>query len=196
MGLMSAVIAIQAINAGFGARLGDQGENLIEEALMDLGEDYILIRNWVPPTTSKNQGDVDFVLLGPFGILVIEAKTFTVATKCVGDKWFVKRENGTWRPIKSISRQLERNVRAASRAFDSKARGVVVFNDRANLKLDAPTVEVIRRRELVGLVRTQLDSGVDANHMWKAFESTTSQLPTAIAAQWRHPGAITPKGFK
>ncbi|HLO99350.1 MAG TPA: nuclease-related domain-containing protein [Fimbriimonas sp.] len=181
LGALFGVFALKSLMAGFGARIGDLGEDRIEEALENLSDQYILIRNWVPPSDSKKQGDVDFILLGPFGILVIEAKTYTVPAKCVGKRWWIKRSNGSWRPIKSVSQQLTKNVSAVSKAFGTNATGVVVFNDRATLTLEGPTVKVIRRKELHAFVLSLPNNGMTSKELWTKLNlgKTPEDLPSA-----------------
>ena len=145
------------LNNGIRSSQGDEGEVRAIKALSELDERYTLVTNWVPVA---DKGDVDLALFGPHGILVLEVKTYAVGVKCEGDQWHIQRKNGTWRPVKSFSRQLAQNVKRVSKALNCPALGVLVFNDRANIQVADCPVRVLCRKELLEFVRSLPASGI------------------------------------
>ncbi|HJP82475.1 MAG TPA: nuclease-related domain-containing protein [Fimbriimonadaceae bacterium] len=139
------------LDNGIRSSQGDEGEVRAIKALSELDDRYTLVTNWVPVA---DKGDVDLALFGPHGILVLEVKTYAVKMKCEGDQWHIQRKNGSWRPVKSFSRQLAQNVKRVSRALNCPATGVLVFNDRANIQVVDCPVQVLRRKELLDFVRS------------------------------------------
>jgi len=152
--------------------IGDRGENKLEEVLGELDDRFLLVRNWVPVVSpsKRPRGDIDFLLFGSFGVLVIEVKTYTVPTKAEGDRWYVQRQNGSWRPIKSPSRQLSGHVKDLSRQLRMNVHGLLVFNDKARLQISSPTVEIIRRKELIQSILALPDRGIDGERLWSQLE--------------------------
>lgn len=140
-------------------KFGDRGEVRVVEALEALDDRCIVVRNWVP---DKQGGDIDVLLLTPSGVWVLEVITYAVPTKAEGHRWWVQREDRSWRPIKSPSRQLTRNVGRVNRALGVKAKGLLVFNDRADLRVANVPVPVIRRRELADVVVAEPEHLPDA----------------------------------
>ncbi|MBS1707301.1 MAG: NERD domain-containing protein [Armatimonadetes bacterium] len=154
---------------------GARGERLTERALAALDDRYLLIRNWVPPY-GKKTGDIDQVLLGPHGALVMEIKNYNRATKCEGDTWFVEAgDHGYWQPKKSLSSQLRGNIRKVAKRLPGKTSGVLVFNDSADLTLIDPQVTILRRRELLDHVASLPDRGCTADGLWTSLSADTKR---------------------
>jgi hypothetical protein len=137
---------------------GAVGERHVTELLKRLPDDCELVNDVMLPGM---HGNADHVVIGPWGVLVIETKHYAGKIFCSGDRWWV---NG--RERRSISKQA--NAAAAGiREFlaakhpelkDSALRYVraaVVFTDPlCRLEVNrARAVPVIRGSELVDLMR-------------------------------------------
>lgn len=182
--MLGAFLAFVRATAYFNAALnpwfGNKGEDRLEETLASLDDRYLLVRNWVPVVGEKSRGDIDFLLLGPHGALVIEVKTFSVATKCDGDKWQIQRPNGSWRWIKSPSRQLSGNVNVVAKLLKIRAHGALVFNDRADLKTCSPTVTVVRRKQLLETIHSLPEAGHKAEALWSRLAQPSAPSPATL----------------
>lgn len=166
LALLTLSQGVHALISAFNAWKGAKGERDLVKELSELDDRHLLVRNWVPDESAKS-GDVDLVLLGPFGALVIEAKCYSAPVKCEKDSWFIKRQNGSWRKIKSVSKQLNTNIKQVSAALDLQVQGAIVFNNRADLKLTSPTVKVLRRKNLLEWVAAQEEIGSSASQLWE-----------------------------
>lgn len=80
------------------------GERLVTYRLHSLSDDYWLVNDVMLP---RGRGNVDHVLIGPCGVVVIETKRLAGRIRCDGDEWFV---NGRRRG--SISRQVNSGATA------------------------------------------------------------------------------------
>ena len=65
---------------------GTSGEDAVLQTLRGLPDGYTAVANFVAPGT--RQGDMDLLVLGPAGVLVIEVKSYTGRFACAGDLWF------------------------------------------------------------------------------------------------------------
>ena len=107
-GIQSGVRALRAYNR---YSRGAEGE---EAALHALPDDYTAVANFVVPGT--RQGDLDLIVLGPAGVLVVEVKSYQGGCACHGDSWFVVHADGSRQPLRgSVSRQLKRGRKAVAR---------------------------------------------------------------------------------
>ena len=79
-------------------RKGRLGERLVADLLGGLPDDYWLIND---VTLGLARGNIDHVLIGPCGVVVIETKRFAGNIRCWGDDWSI---NGYRR--KSVSQQV------------------------------------------------------------------------------------------
>ena len=79
-------------------RKGRLGERLVVDLLCGLPDDYWLVND---VTLGLARGNVDHVLIGPCGVVVIETKRFAGNIRCWGDNWSI---NGYQRT--SVSRQV------------------------------------------------------------------------------------------
>lgn len=155
--------------AGVSWFAGDRGERIVMKGLEKLPDEYLAITNVVLPDTK--QGDIDLLLLGPHGVLVVEVKTYAARYAANGDEWVNIKENGYRKKMKSPSRQLKRNVKAVEnylkkRGVPATVHGVLVLNDRADVKIEAPTVAVKKRLELAEYVR-----GLPGKEEWPGLEA-------------------------
>ena len=179
LGLLVGVIALsKSVNAWY----GDLGENRVTRALKALDDRYIVIRNWVPLRNWKRRGDIDAILIGPFGIAAFEVKTYSVPTKCDGDEWFVERSSGNWLQIKSPSKQLRRNAALVSRACGFQVFPVLVFNERADLTLSHPSCQIMRPSELPMWIQSLPDRGFISDAILAQFEDLREINRSPVAA--------------
>ncbi len=133
------------------------------------------------------RGNVDHVLVGPCGVVVIETKQLAGHIRCYGDEWKV---NGRRRG--SISQQVNSGACAvryflAERHPDVAPRwveAVVVFtHPLCRLEVNRARVAVVRYSELLGLVRTFADTH-------RMPPPVAARLAQALAASQRAaPGA-------
>lgn len=131
--------------------LGDKGERRTLALLGGLSDDYTALTNWVVPGTK--QGDIDLLVTGPHGVLVVEIKTYASPVASDGDKWYSVKENGYRKPIKSLSNQTKRNGAVVQKLLRSKGlqvpvHTVLVFNDKAEINCSNPTVPILHRGAL------------------------------------------------
>ena len=79
-------------------RTGRRGERMVNDLLGGLSDDYWLVND---VTLGLAHGNIDHVLIGPCGVVVIETKQLAGSIRCWGDAWSV---NGYRR--ESIGRQV------------------------------------------------------------------------------------------
>ena len=107
-GIQSGIRALRAYNR---YSRGTEGEDAVLHALRGLPDGYTAIANFVAPGT--RQGDMDLLVLGPAGVLVVEIKSYMGRYACHGDSWFAVHADGTRQPLRgSVSRQLKRGRKA------------------------------------------------------------------------------------
>ena len=132
---------------------GKEGEEAVLQTLRGLPDTYTVAANFVAPGT--RQGDMDLLVLGPAGILVLEVKSYTGRYACVGDAWFSLPPDGTRRPLKSsVSRQLKRAAKSVAHYLvdcdiQVPIHAAAVFCAGANLELTRPTVPIVREDALI-----------------------------------------------
>ncbi len=131
---------------------GTEGEDAVLHTLRGLPDGYMAVANFVAPGTRS--GDMDLLVLGPAGILVIEVKSYTGRYACHGDAWFTLYPDGSRRPQRgSVSRQLKRAGKAVAHYLvDCEVavplHTVAVFRAGAELELTRPTVPIIFEQSL------------------------------------------------
>jgi hypothetical protein len=143
-----------------GYRRGYEGEKTVTKILTStLGDEYSLIND---VNIHDGYGNVDHVVLGPNGVFVIETKNFVGRIVCDGDEWSSQHTGKFNRLVHydlgSPSRQVKRNAVRVKRiiesigAFNSSeiwVEGILVFaNKRVDLRINNPTVPVLRASEL------------------------------------------------
>ncbi len=148
-GIQSGVRALRTYNR---YSRGTEGEDAVLHALQSLPDEYTAVANFVAPGT--RQGDMDLLVLGPAGILVIEVKSYTGRYACHGDSWFAVHADGTRQPLRtSVSRQLKRARKAVAHYLvdaDAAApvHAVAVFRPGVHLDLIHPTVPIVTQDAL------------------------------------------------
>lgn len=130
---------------------GDDGEWLAVKALKDLPEDYTVVRNWVIP--GSKVGDIDVLVLGPHGALVVEVKNYADNYICEGSQWFNVKPNGFRKRTKSPCTQLDKASRALSQwlkreGIQMPVQKVLVLPTKSRIQLHQPTVPVVTRDQL------------------------------------------------
>lgn len=134
-------------------RKGRLGERLVIDLLQRLPDDYWLIND---VTLEGGRGNIDHVLVGPCGVVVIETKRLAGHIRCSGDDWYV---NGYRR--KSVSQQVnsaavavryflaERHPQLAPRWVES----VIVFtHPLCRLNVGRAQAIIVRYSELLRVV--------------------------------------------
>lgn len=128
-------------------RLGQEGEDrvigIVQQALDGR---WHVFRNIRLP--GKPRGDLDLVLVGPAGILVVEVKNYHGIYRNNGSDWEIQRK-GTWGKMRVSPSQQAKNGAARLGNF-LKADGiqawvtpvVVWANPESNLRLENPMVAV------------------------------------------------------
>jgi len=137
-------------------RTGRLGEEAVTELLRSLSDHYYLVND----VTLGRLGNVDHVLVGPCGVVVIETKRIAGGVRCNGDGWYVRG----W-PRKSFSRQVNANAVAVKDKLrewypDQAAlalrfvESVIVFtNPLCRLEINQPRAIVVRYSELLDVIR-------------------------------------------
>jgi len=137
---------------------GAQGEEEVTQLLSRLPDDYILVNDVALP---RGLGNVDHVVLGPCGIVVIETKRYQGHIVCRHGQWF---QDG--RPLpRSIGRQANGGAAAIKRFLREEhpqlaatalrwVHGLVVFtHPLCSLEVDRPDVTTVRYSELLDAIR-------------------------------------------
>jgi hypothetical protein len=133
-------------------RGGWEGEKQVAKHLSSsLGDEYVLINDLY---LRGGGGDIDHVVLAPSGIFVLETKNWRGSVGCSGDEW----QRGGKRISASPSRQVKRNAARINHILDGNpalrslgvwVEGIVVLTNRhANVKLNNPTVPILKLEQL------------------------------------------------
>ncbi len=131
---------------------GAEGEEAVLHTLRALPDCYTAVANFVAPGT--HQGDMDLLLLGPAGILVVEVKSYTGRCGCQGDAWFAVHDDGSRRPLRGgVSRQLKRAAKSVAHYLvdcdiSVPIHMVAVFRAGATLDLTRPTVPIVFEQDV------------------------------------------------
>ncbi len=94
------VLGLTSFERGVNYLLGERGENKVAQSLGTVLDDrYTLIRNLVLP---DEKADIDGVLVGPFGVLVMEIKNYSpeYSYRCEGSDWFWRKPGKPYRRMK------------------------------------------------------------------------------------------------
>lgn len=129
-------------------RQGRLGERLVTNLLGQLSDDYWLINDLV---VAPRRGNVDHVVVGPCGVVVIETKRVAGHIRCDGDDWYV---NGRRR--RSMSRQVNAGAVAVKELlsrrhpdFTSFVTSIVVLtHPLCRLEVHQARATIVRYSEL------------------------------------------------
>jgi hypothetical protein len=152
-GIQSGVRALRAYNRYC---RGTDGEDALLHSLRGLPEGYTVIANFVAPGT--RQGDMDLLVLGPAGLLVLEIKSYTGHYACHGDTWFAVHADGARQPLRSsVSRQLKRARKALAHYLvdcdvSVPVHAAAVFRPGVRLDLTHPTVPIVMQDALTDYI--------------------------------------------
>jgi hypothetical protein len=132
-------------------RKGRLGERLVTDLLRRLPDDYWLVNDVM---LGRMRGNVDHVLIGPCGVVVIETKRLAGRIRCWGDEWSV---NGRLRG--SISRQVNAGA-SAVRSFLARphpelrwVESIIVFaHPLCRLEVNHAKTAVVRYSELAQVI--------------------------------------------
>jgi hypothetical protein len=176
---------------------GIRGEALVAERLQSLPDDYFLLNDVVLP---GQPGNIDHVVIGPCGVVVIETKNFSGAVESqLNNAWFV---NG--RRARSVSKQANRGAIAVREALgrahpdlkDSVLRfvdSIAVFtNPTSRVTVDRAQTIVARYSQLLDVIlaiarRRRVSPAVAARLAESLAELISRHAQTA--SQRRAPGA-------
>lgn len=160
----AAFLGLGGVNAGVKAMRnynrylrGVEGEEAVISQLASLPDNFICISNFVVPGTKH--GDSDLLVLGNFGILVIEVKKYTGHYACHGDTWYRIHDNGVRQPLRtSVSRQLKRNIKAVQHYLvdcdiEASVFGALVFQPSAQLDISHPTVPILDEKQIINYIK-------------------------------------------
>jgi hypothetical protein len=158
-----AIVSVMVVSTGarIGRRLtnirsGRLGERLVTDLLRSLPDTYLLVNDVVLP---NGRGNVDHVLIGPCGVVVIETKRVAGRIRCYADEWSV---NGRLRG--SISRQVNGGAGAVRSCLAARhpdlistelrwVESVVVFtHPTCHLEVNRARTAVVRYSELLQVI--------------------------------------------
>ena len=137
----------------YAVRRGRLGERLVTELTGRLSDDYYLINDIV-----LSYGNLDHVVVGPCGVLVLETKNVHGEIACHGDSWTV---NG--RRVKSYSKQVKAGAMALRELLaNSRLRlqgeyieaAVVLTDPLCRVTVSNGRIHVLRFSELLPFVAT------------------------------------------
>lgn len=138
--------------------VGYFGERIVHRSLNRLPDAYRAVTNFVVPGTK--QGDVDLLLLGPMGIVVVEIKTYEGHILYEDGRWWKVQDNGWKTRIKNVSSQVKSNARAVSKYIAGEQRSgqkipihpAVVILRAYRVEADNLDLPILRRAELADYV--------------------------------------------
>ena len=155
-GIVVAPAAAKAYRRRRRFQKGIQGESAVAELLQSLPNDYFLLNDVVLP---GHPGNIDHVVIGPCGVVVIETKNYSGHVQSRHNAWFV---NGLPRP--SVSKQVNRAAIAVREALtrvhpelgDSVLRfvdSVAVFtNPSSRVSVDRAQTTIARYSQLLDVI--------------------------------------------
>ena len=132
---------------------GWEGEKQVAKLLTsNLNDDFFLLNDLY---LRDGGGDIEYIVLGPNGVFVLETKNWRGSISCDGDEW---RRAGKRNFSSSPSRQVKRNAAKIKQIIDNNpnlrslgiwVEGVVVFtNNHATLRLNNPSVPILKLSQL------------------------------------------------
>ena len=161
-------------------RKGRLGERLVTNLLRQLPDTYHLVNDVVVPGSG---GNIDHVVIGPCGVVVIETKRLAGKIRCDGDRWYV---NGRLRG--SISAQANRGAAALRKFLADRhpeipsrfVRSITVFtHPLCRLQIHWARATVVRYSELLHVL-------LEMSHQ-RRIPSELAQRLAETLAQSQHP---------
>ncbi len=179
--LMFLIVAASAFFSGGGTwSIGAEGEETVAKHLSLLSHPYRIIHDVVLPNM---RGNIDHLVLGPNGVFVIETKNNNGFISCNGDFWTQRKigQHGTpylgkiGCPSKQAKRYaiFLRSFIQDKLAMNFYVNCVVVFtNQEAILRIDNPTVFVLKPDELCDLIKSHYSDTTFSNKELEKLEET------------------------
>lgn len=141
------------------ARHGRQGEQQLTAALRwRLSSDWWVIPDVLISSDGRRVVQIDVVLVGPPGVIVVEVKRWTGAIRSTGDRW-ARKDGGRWIPCESPTRQNAAHVRElrawwqavglSNQMGSLPVQPVIVLLETAWLRVTNPTMPVFDRPSAV-----------------------------------------------
>ncbi len=128
-------------------RKGQRGEERVLNAMYQaLDGHWWLFRNVELP--GRKLGDIDFVLVGPQGVWVMETKAYSGSYRNIGEQWEARSKRGWRLARRNPSAQAKRNALALSSVFKSQkidqwVQPLVIWaNPEATLTSEYPAVPI------------------------------------------------------
>jgi hypothetical protein len=178
---------------------GYLGERRVLHALRALPDDYTAVTNFVVP--GSRSGDVDLLVLGPMGVVVVEVKAYPGTILYENGRWWRVQPNGWKTPVKNVSAQARANLRAIVRYLMRAKKGVpaladiflpasaaMVFVGTERLNTVNPDIPALRVGEFAAHVRSLPPRLTAAQVCALAglFEQPSPQIPPSASSE-RHP---------
>jgi len=172
-------------------RTGRLGERLVNDLLGGLSDDYWLVND---VTLGLAHGNIDHVLIGPCGVVVIETKRLAGSIRCWGDDWSV---NGYRR--ESIGRQVnsgacavryflsERHPGLAASALRWVESVIVFTHPLCRVEASDAQATVVRYSQLYQAV-------LELSRKHRLAPSTAALLAQTLATSQSHAGTVVRRG--
>jgi hypothetical protein len=135
---------------------GATGEQIVSDALTQLEADHVVIHN----LPIAGRGDVDHVVVGPAGVIVIETKYMAGRIVYQADGTWLQLKRDEVRHIADPSAQVQRAADAVAARLSGCGLGnvqvhsvLVMARARAELDVSRSTVPVVRPFDLVPALR-------------------------------------------
>ena len=130
---------------------GYAGEQTVLKQLQTLPDDYVAIANLVLPGSKR--GDIDIVLLGQMGVLVVEVKAYSGHIRYEGGRWWRVQNNGWKTRLKSVSAQAKGNGRDLeaflhSKGYSCRVQSILVFVGTEQLETTELKMPVVKVQEI------------------------------------------------
>lgn len=134
------VIAVRLLGGGVGQ--GEAGELAAERALASLSDDYLALTSFRIPGKEKI-GDIDLIVIGPFGVAVIEVKNIRSHCQVHGERWMTLSRSGAPLRAFSVSTQLRNQIKALTgflvrQGASPTVTGMIAINSNAWIDVVSP----------------------------------------------------------
>lgn len=161
--VLAILLFVPVFNSGSIKRAGAQGEDATLQVLSGLPDSYFILNQLMIPSREKRSGfaELDFVVVGPNGLFVIEVKNNNSRIVGSGEEgdWTIHKVGRGGTPYRSAMknpvRQLKGQIWALANLLRERRHkawidGVLYFsNPRCELDVSGtPSVRVLRHREL------------------------------------------------
>lgn len=154
--LLAAVWTRRSFRDYAAVQKGLRGERLVTDRLGQLPSDFLVINDILLP---NHNGNIDHVVIGPCGVVVIETKHYRGSLKIFRDHWY---QNGHER--RSASKQANRGAIAlreflSARHPDLKGSVlsfietiVVLVDPLSHAEIHSPTTTIVRYSQILDVI--------------------------------------------